>query len=33
MFKQIIDLVDKVNIKSIIKEHDSDRYYKAFKSR
>ncbi|MFA7491728.1 MAG: IS4 family transposase [Mariniphaga sp.] len=33
IFKQIIDLVDKVNIKSIIKEHDSDRYYKAFKSR
>jgi adenylate cyclase class IV len=33
IFKQIIDLVDKVNIRSIIKEHDSDRYYKAFKSR
>ena len=33
IFKQIINLVDKVNIRSIIKEHDSDRYYKAFKSR
>lgn len=32
IFKQIIDLVYKVNIQSIIKEHDSDRYYKAFKS-
>lgn len=33
IFKQIIDLVDKVNIKSIIKEYDSDRYYKAFKTK
>ncbi len=33
IFKQIIDLVQKVNISSIIKAHDSDRYYKAFKSR
>jgi len=33
IFKQIINLVEKVNISSIIKDHDSDRYYKAFKSR
>ena len=33
IFKQIINLIEKVNISSIIKEHDSDRYYKAFKSR
>ncbi|MFW6351282.1 MAG: IS4 family transposase [Bacteroidota bacterium] len=33
IFKQIIDLVDKVNISTIIKAHDSDRYYKAFKTR
>ena len=33
IFKQIINLIEKVNISSIIKAHDSDRYYKAFKSR
>ena len=33
IFKQIINLVEKVNISSIIKAHDSDRYYKAFKTR
>ena len=33
IFKQIINLIEKVNISSIIKEHESDRYYKAFKSR
>ncbi len=33
IFKQIINLVDKVNISTIIKAHDSDRYYKAFKTR
>ena len=33
IFKQIINLVEKINIGSIIKERDSDRYYKAFKSR
>ena len=33
IFKQIIDLIEKVNISSIIKSHDSDRYYKAFKSK
>ncbi|SHE51786.1 protein of unknown function [Mariniphaga anaerophila] len=33
IFKQIIDLVEKVNISSIIKTHESDRYYKAFKSK
>src|SRR5210317_750409 len=33
IFKQIIDLVEKVNISSIIKVHESDRYYKAFKSK
>ena len=33
IFKQIMDLVEKVNISSIIKTHESDRYYKAFKSK
>jgi len=33
IFKQIIDLLKVANIPSIIKAHDSDRYYKAFKSR
>jgi hypothetical protein len=33
IFKQIIDLVQKVNIFAIIKAHNSDHYYKAFKSR
>jgi len=33
IFKQIINLIEKVNISSIIKVHDSDRYYKAFKSK
>lgn len=33
IFKQIIDLVEKVNISALIKAHESDRYYKAFKSR
>jgi hypothetical protein len=33
IFKQIISLLDAVNIQALIKKHDSDRYYKAFKSR
>ena len=33
IFKQIINLVEKVNISSIIKAHGSDRYYKAFKTK
>jgi len=33
IFKQIINLIEKVNISSIIKAHDNGRYYKAFKSK
>ncbi len=33
IFKQIIDLLKVADITSIIKAHDSDRYYKAFKTR
>lgn len=33
IFKQVINLIEKVNISTIIRKHDSDRYYKAFKSK
>ena len=33
IFKQVINLIEKVNISSIVRAHDSDRYYKAFKSK
>lgn len=33
IFKQIIGLINAVNIQGLILKHDSDRYYKAFKSR
>jgi len=33
IFKQIIDLLKVANIPSLIKAHESDRYYKAFKTR
>ena len=33
IFKQILDLVLKVNISSLIEKHNADYYYKAFKSR
>jgi hypothetical protein len=33
IFKQIITLVQKVDIQSLIRTHNSDRYYKAFKTR
>jgi hypothetical protein len=33
IFKQVVNLVQKVNISALIKAHESDRYYKAFKSR
>ncbi len=33
IFKQVLDLIDRVNIPSIVSKHDSDRYYKAFKSK
>ncbi len=33
IFKQVINLIEKVNISSIVRSYDSDRYYKAFKSR
>jgi len=33
IFKQVISLIDAVNIQGLILKHNSDRYYKAFKSR
>ncbi|PWI46290.1 transposase [Candidatus Heimdallarchaeota archaeon B3_Heim] len=33
IFKQIVNLVDAVNIQGLIKKHNSDHYYKAFKSK
>ena len=33
IFKQIIDLADKINIDGLVKKHKGDRYYKAFKAK
>jgi hypothetical protein len=33
IFKQILKLIDAVNIQGLINKHQSDRYYKAFKTR
>lgn len=33
ILKQIIGLVEKINLKGIIRMHDADRYYKAFKAK
>jgi hypothetical protein len=33
IFKQVLDLTDRVNISAIVKKHDADRYYKAFKAK
>ncbi|HDJ33890.1 MAG TPA: DUF4372 domain-containing protein [Bacteroidetes bacterium] len=33
IFKQILNLADAVNIQSLVRKHNSDYYYKAYKSR
>ena len=33
IFKQILNLINQVNIQGLINKHQSDRYYKAFKAR
>jgi hypothetical protein len=33
IFKQIVSLIDAVDIQGLIRKHNSDRYYKAFKTR
>jgi hypothetical protein len=32
IFKQIMNLVDKINIQGLIRKHESDYYYKSFKT-
>jgi hypothetical protein len=33
IFKQIINLIDAISIKSLVKKHNADHYYKAFKAK
>lgn len=33
IIKQILNLIDQVNIQGLINKHQSDRYYKSFKTR
>ncbi len=33
IFKQVIGLIDAISIQGLIKKHDADRYYKAFKAK
>jgi Domain of unknown function (DUF4372) len=33
IFKQVIGLIDAISIQGVIKKHDADRYYKAFKAK
>lgn len=33
IFKQVLDLIERVNIQSIVKKHNADHYYKAFKAK
>ena len=33
IFKQVIDLVDAISLTSLVKKHNSDHYYKAFKAK
>jgi len=33
IFKQVLDLIDRVNIQGIVMKHGADRYYKAFKAK
>jgi hypothetical protein len=33
IFKQVVNLIDAIGIKSIVKKHNADHYYKAFKAR
>jgi len=33
IFKQMLDLIDRVNMRSIVQKNDADRYYKAFKAK
>ena len=33
IFKQVLDLIERVNIPALVKKHSADRYYKAFQAR
>ncbi len=33
IFKQVLDLIERVNIPAIVKKHSADRYYKAFQAK
>ena len=33
IFKQVIGLIDAISIQGLIRKHDADRYYKAFKAK
>jgi len=33
IFKQMLDLIERVNMRSIVQKNDADRYYKAFKAK
>jgi hypothetical protein len=33
VFKHVLNLIDQVNIQGLIQKHQSDSYYKAFKTR
>ena len=33
IFKQVLDLIERVNIPALVKKHNADRYYKAFRAK
>lgn len=33
IFKQVLDLIERVNIPGLVKKHSADRYYKAFQAK
>ena len=33
IFKQVINLIDAISLNSLVKKHNADHYYKAFKAR
>ena len=33
IFKQVLDLIDRVNLPGLVKKHNADRYYKAYKAK
>jgi len=33
IFKQVIGLIDAISLQALIKKHEADRYYKAYKAK